>query len=65
MDWETSAWAAGAGVTVVLLLIGLGWTAKTTRAFPGARAAQRSGGGCLILLAAVMGLLFAAAAVLR
>ncbi|NBB17547.1 hypothetical protein GVN21_19470 [Caulobacter sp. SLTY] len=50
-------------MAVVLLLIGLGWTAVKTRAFPGARTAPRSGGGCLLLLAVAMGLLFAAAVV--
>jgi len=65
MDWDTAAWAGVAGVAVVLLLIGLGWTAVTTRAFPGARTAPRSGGGCLLLLAVALGLLFAAAVVFR
>lgn len=63
MDWETAAWAGIVGGVTVLLLIGLGWMAGTTRAFPGARTAPRSGGGCLVLLAAALGLLFTAVVV--
>ena len=65
MESVTAAWMAGAVLAGVLLLIGLGWTAGTTRAFPGARTAPRSGGGCLVLLAATVGLLFVAAAAVR